>query len=63
MSAKRDACRTQATGKGITARGDVADFVTVCVLEARLACIKQAIEQKVRGPARREFINTCLTKA
>jgi hypothetical protein len=63
MSAKRDACRAQATSKGLTARPEVADFVTVCVLEARLACIKQAIEQKVRGTARREFVNTCLTKA
>jgi hypothetical protein len=63
MQAKREACRTQATGRGISDRREVSDFVTVCVLEARLACIKQAIDQKTRGAARRTMVNACLTKA
>jgi hypothetical protein len=36
------------------------DYVAVCVGEARLACLKQAVAQKVRGPGRREFMNRCL---
>ena len=39
---------------------DLADHVAVCVLEARLACLKQAIEQKARGAQRRSFITKCL---
>ena len=39
---------------------DLADHIAVCVLEARLTCLKQAIEQKARGPQRRSFITKCL---
>ena len=39
---------------------DLADHVAVCVLEARLTCLKQAIEQKARGAQRRSFITKCL---
>lgn len=39
---------------------DLQDQVAVCVQEARLACLKQAIAQKARGPQRAEFIAKCL---
>jgi hypothetical protein len=46
-------------GKGM--RGpDLQDYVLVCVAEARLACLKQAVAQKVRGAERRDFLNSCL---
>jgi hypothetical protein len=57
--AKRSACRQEGTNKGM--RGaDLQDYVAVCVLEARLACLKQAVAEKIRPPARRDFINKCL---
>ena len=60
-AAKRSACRQEGTNKGM--RGpDLRDYVAVCVLEARLACLKQAVAEKVRPPARRDFINKCLGK-
>ncbi len=56
---KRQACRQDGMNKGM--RGaDMADFVTVCVAEARLGCLKQAIAQKIRLGDRRDFMNRCL---
>jgi hypothetical protein len=56
---KRADCRQAGVAKGL--RGsDLADHVAVCIEEARLACLKQAIEQKVRGPERVSFISKCL---
>jgi psiF repeat len=57
---KRRACREEGQSKG--SRGpDLQDYVAVCVAEARLACLKQAVEQKVRGAARRDFMAKCLS--
>jgi hypothetical protein len=57
---KREACRQAGADQGVEAT-EMADFVAVCVSEARLACLKQAVAQKVRGAAeRRDFINRCL---
>jgi hypothetical protein len=57
--AKRVACRQEGTNKGM--RGaDLQDYVAVCVLEARLACLKQAVAEKIRSPARRDFISKCM---
>jgi hypothetical protein len=36
------------------------DQMQVCVAEARLDCLKQAIAQKVVGPQRVEFVKNCL---
>jgi hypothetical protein len=36
------------------------DFTQVCVLEARLACLKQAIAERVQGRERRDYIRKCL---
>jgi hypothetical protein len=57
--AKRVACRQEGTNKGM--RGvDLQDYVAVCVLEARLACLKRAVAEKIRPPARRDFISKCM---
>jgi hypothetical protein len=56
---KRSACRQEGTNKNM--RGaDLQDYVAVCVLEARLACLKQAVAEKIRRPARRDFISKCM---
>ena len=48
-NAKRFACQQEGTNKGM--RGsDLQDYVAVCVLEARLACLKQAVADKNSSP-------------
>jgi hypothetical protein len=51
-------CRGQAQSKGL--RGQAArDAIQVCVEEQRLACVKEAVEKKVVGEHRREFVRAC----
>jgi hypothetical protein len=51
-------CRTSAQ----TLQGqDKKDQIELCMAEARLDCVKQAIAKKVVGPERRDFIKTCMT--
>jgi hypothetical protein len=58
------------TGKWLTCRTsaqalqgqDRSDQMQLCLEEARLDCLKQAIAQKVVGPQRRDFIKTCMTE-
>jgi hypothetical protein len=57
---KRQACRQNAVAKGLRGGPDMTDYVIVCVSEARLGCLKQAVAQKIRGPERRDFLNRCL---
>ena len=49
---------------GVDAKGvhgpEILDYIAVCVSEARLSCLKQAVAQKVHGPERRDFMNRCL---
>jgi hypothetical protein len=56
---KRQACGQDAASRGVQASA-MPDYIAVCVGEARLACLKQAVAQKVRGPGRRDFMNRCL---
>ena len=56
-SSKLFACQTAA--RGLQGQ-DRQDQMQLCVAQARLDCLKQAIEQKVVGPQRREFIRTCV---
>jgi hypothetical protein len=57
---KREACHQAGAGQGVEA-AEMANYVTVCVSEARIACLKQAVARKVRGATeRRDFINRCL---
>ena len=41
---------------------DKKDQIELCVAQARLDCLKQAIANKVTGPQRREYIKTCMTE-
>lgn len=54
--AKRAACHsaTQAL-KG----QDKRDQMQLCMAQARLDCLKQAVEQKVIGPQRKDFVRSC----
>jgi hypothetical protein len=38
---------------------DLKDAMEVCMLEARLNCLKKAVEDKVRGKQRQTFMSTC----
>jgi len=54
-----DGCLQDGTTKGH--RGaDLRDYAVVCLAEARLTCLKQAVAQKVRGSDRRDFMGRCL---
>lgn len=55
---KSTLCRQQARQQKL--RGDARrDFLQVCRLEGRLACLKEAIAKKITGAARRDYIKTC----
>ena len=56
-SGKRPACQTAAQGMKGQERQDQMQF---CMAQAHLDCLKQAIDQKVVGPQRRDFMKTCM---
>ena len=39
---------------------DRADQMQLCMAQARLDCLRQAIDQKVVGPQRRDFVQNCV---
>ena len=54
---KRFACQTASQGlKGQEQR----DQVQLCVAQAHLDCLKQAIDQKIVGPERKDFLKSCV---
>ena len=56
---KRFACQTAAQAlKG----QDRQDRMQLCMAQARLDCLKQAIDQKIVGPQRKEFVQSCVTQ-
>jgi hypothetical protein len=56
-AAKRVTClATTASLKG----QDKRDQMQLCMAQARVDCLKQAIDQKVVGEARKGFIKTCV---
>jgi len=56
-SSKRFACHTASQGlKGQEQR----DQVQLCIAQARIDCLKQAIDQKIVGRERREFVKSCM---
>lgn len=58
---RRTACREAGYRRGL--RGpNLSDDVAICVEEMRLACLKKAVAEKVRGPVRRSYLTTCLEK-
>jgi hypothetical protein len=55
-SGKRFACHTASQGsKGQDRR----DQMQLCMAQARIDCLKQAIDQKIVGPQRRDFVKSC----
>jgi hypothetical protein len=38
---------------------DQIDQMQLCMAQARIECLKQAIDQKIVGPQRRDFIRSC----
>lgn len=56
---KREACRRVGADQGVEA-SQLAEYVDLCVGEARLACLKQAVAENIQPPERREFLNRCL---
>ena len=55
-SGKRFACQTAAQGfKGQERQ----DQTQLCMAQARIDCLKQAIDQKIVGPQRRDFVKSC----
>jgi hypothetical protein len=53
---KRFACQTASQGiKG----QDQRDQMQLCMAQARMDCLKQAIDQKIVGPKRKDFIKAC----
>ena len=56
-ASKRMACQTAAQAvKG----QDKRDQIQLCMAQARLDCLKQAIDQKIVGPQRMDFMKTCV---
>ncbi|HMN73374.1 MAG TPA: hypothetical protein PKA55_16050 [Rhodoblastus sp.] len=54
---KRANCRAQAS----SLRGpERADSMQLCMEEARLDCLKQAIAEKVVGAARKDYLKSCV---
>ncbi len=54
---KRSACQTAAQAMKGQERHDQ---MQLCMAQAHLDCVKQAIDQKVVGPQRRDFMKTCM---
>jgi len=59
LEMRREACQKAGADRGV-ADADIADYVNLCVSEARVACLKQAVVRKVPAPERRDFMNRCL---
>jgi hypothetical protein len=54
---KRSACQTAAQGMKGQERQDQ---MQLCMAQAHLDCLKQAIDQKIVGAQRRDFMKTCM---
>jgi hypothetical protein len=53
---KRMAC--QIASQAMTGQ-EKSDQMQLCMAQARLDCLKQAIDQKIVGPQRRDFVKSC----
>ena len=56
-SSKRFAC--QGASQGVQGQ-ERQDQMQLCVAQARLDCLKQAIDQKIVGRQRRDFVRDCV---
>lgn len=53
---KRLACQTASQAMN---GQDKRDQMQLCMEQARIDCLKQAIDQKIVGPQRRDFVRSC----
>jgi hypothetical protein len=56
-NSKRAAC--QSASANLEGQ-DRRDKMQLCLAQARIDCLRQAIDQKLMGPARRDFVKSCL---
>lgn len=56
---RRETCRQSVTAKHL-GRHQIRDQMQLCVAQARVECLKQAIDQKLRGSARRVYVKSCI---
>jgi hypothetical protein len=56
-SGKRFACQT---ASGALRGQERRDQMQLCLVQAQLDCLKQAIDQKIVGPQRKEFVKSCV---
>jgi hypothetical protein len=56
---KRENCR-QSVGAKHLGKHQARDQMQLCVAQARVDCLKQAIDQKLRGAARRVYVKSCV---
>lgn len=56
---KRETCRQTVAARNLK-RGDARDQLQLCVAKARLDCLQQAIDLKLRANARRVFVKSCV---
>ncbi len=55
-SGKRFACQTASQGMKSQ---EQRDQMQLCMAQAHLDCLKQAIDQKIVGPQRKDFVKSC----
>jgi hypothetical protein len=56
---KRMACQSAVQG---TRDQEQRDQMQLCLMQARLDCLKQAIDQKILGQQRRDFMRSCVSE-
>jgi hypothetical protein len=56
-TSKRMAC--SGASQSLTGQ-DRNDRMQLCMAQARLDCLKQAIDQKIVGPERKDFVKSCI---
>lgn len=56
-SGKKLACQAASESMKGQARKDQ---MQLCMMQARLDCLKQAIDQNIVGPQRRDFVKSCV---
>jgi hypothetical protein len=59
MSNKRAECRQKLQQQGLRGR-ELQDQVQLCLADARKGCLKDAIDQKITGAQRKDFVRNCM---
>jgi hypothetical protein len=56
---KRETCRQSVASKHLS-HSQARDQMQLCVARARVDCLEQAIDQRLRGAARRVYVKSCV---